>query len=103
MEKLPKAVSEAKDAGNEILELTGEDKTYYFTQPGKKDMERFLGTAAKGKLAMAAQNLVMEKALCPSAEELKLEFEAMPGRMVALNNALQTAIGLNEEFGVKKL
>jgi hypothetical protein len=103
MEKLPKVVIEAKEAGKEILELSGEEKIYYFEKPGKKDMERFLASAAKGKLAMAAQNLVMEKALVPSAEELKAEFEAMPGRMVALNNALQTAIGLNEEFGVKKL
>lgn len=103
MEKLPKAVIDAKNAGKEILELTGDEQVYYFEKPGKKDLERFLGTAAKGKLAMAAQNLVIEKALAPSAEELKSEFEQFPGRMVALNNALQTVLGLNEEFSVKKL
>lgn len=103
MNKLPQAVVEAQKAGKEILELTGDDRVYYFEKPGKKDMERFLGTAAKGKIAQAAQNLVVEKALSPSGLELQAEFDQQPGRMVALNNALQTAIGLNEEFTAKKL
>lgn len=103
MSKLPQAVIDAQKAGKEILELTGEEKTYYFIKPGKKDMERFIATAAKGKIAQAAQNLVLEMAIAPTGEELKVEFEQTPGRMVALNNALQTAIGLNEDFATKKL
>jgi len=66
-------------------------------------MGRYLSAAAKGKLASAVQNLVYDLAVHPGSEELKRKFGEKPGLVVALNNALQNAVGLNEEFEVKKL
>lgn len=102
--ELPQAVIDAKTAGKTVLVLTGDDdKPYYFTKPGKRDIERFIGTAVKGKAALAAKNLVLEMAISPSSTDLAAEYEESPGRMVALNNALQAAVGMNEEFTAKKL
>lgn len=101
---LPAAVTEAQTAGKAVLELTGDDdRKYYFLKPGKKDIERFIATATKGKAALAAKNLVLEMALSPNADEIGREYEENPGRMVALNNALQAAVGMNEDFVTKKL
>ncbi len=101
---LPKAVTEAQAAGKIILELTGDDdQKYYFEKPGSKDIERFIATATKGKATQAVKQLVTEKAISPSGEELALEFKEKPGRMVALNTALQGAVGMNEDYAAKKL
>ncbi|OHD25780.1 MAG: hypothetical protein A2Y38_21415 [Spirochaetes bacterium GWB1_59_5] len=101
---LPKAVTEAQTAGKTILELTGDDdQKYYFEKPGSKDIERFIATATKGKATQAVRNLVIEKAISPTGEELANEFKENPGRMVALNSALQAAVGMNEDFTAKKL
>ncbi|HOS77608.1 MAG TPA: hypothetical protein PLL15_06155 [Syntrophales bacterium] len=103
-QELPKVVVEAQAAGKTILVLTGDDgRTYYFLKPGGKDIERFIATAVKGRAALAARNLVLEMALSPNSAEVAKEFEETPGRMVALNNALQAAVGMNEEFNAKKL
>ncbi|MBI4621039.1 MAG: hypothetical protein HY739_12910 [Desulfobacterales bacterium] len=100
---LPKEVVDAKKQGA-VLELTGEDgEVYYFRPPGKGDMDRYLSAAAKGKLASAVRNLVYDLAVHPNHEALKRKFDEKPGLMVALSNALQNAVGLNEEFEVKKL
>lgn len=101
---LPQAVLDAQKAGKTILELTGEDdQKYYFEKPDSKDIERFIATATKGKPVQAVKNLVQEKALHPSREELATEFKENPGRMVALNTGLQASVGMNEDFSVKKL
>lgn len=101
---LPEAVQAAIDAGKTVLMLTGEnDEAYYFEKPGQPDMNRFLATSGKGKLAQALKNLVFDKVIYPPADELQRQFRDKPGRIVALNNALQTEIGLNEDYGVKKL
>jgi hypothetical protein len=101
---LPQAVTDAQAAGKTILELTGDDdQKYYFEKPGSKDIERFIATATKGKATQAVRNLVIEKAIHPSGEELASEFRENPGRMVALNSALQAAVGMNEDFTAKKL
>lgn len=101
---LPAAVEAAKTAGKTILELTGDDdQKYYFEKPNSKDIERFIATATKGKAAMACKNLVIEKAIHPSGDELSAEFKENPGRMVALNSALQASVGMNEDFATKKL
>lgn len=101
---LPDAVQKALADGENVLILTGEnDEEYYFKRPKTMDINRFLGTSSKGKLAAAVRNLVFEQALFPSAEALRAEFRQKPGRVVALNNALQTEIGLNEDYSVKKL
>lgn len=103
-EKLPQEVQQAKEKGDEVLQLTGEDeRCYFFKKPGRKDMDRYLSMAAKGKVSAAVQNLVAELAIKPTAEELRKEFVDSPGRMVALSNALQQAVGLNEDFTAKKL
>jgi hypothetical protein len=101
---LPAAVTAAQTAGKTVLELTGdnEDK-YYFVKPGAKDIERFIATATKGKATQAVRNLVIEMALAPTGEELATEFKENPGRMVALNSALQASVGMNEDFTAKKL
>ena len=100
----PEAVRAALAAGKTVLELTGEnDEAYYFEKPGQQDMNRFLATSGKGKLAQAVKNLVFDKAIYPAADELQRQFRDKPGRIVALNNALQTEIGLNEDYAVKKL
>ena len=102
--QMPDAVKKAIEAGDEVLLLTGEnDEEYYFKRPKTMDINRFLGTSSKGKLAAAVRNLVFEQAISPSADELRIEFRTKPGRVVALNNALQTEIGLNEDYAVKKL
>ncbi len=101
--ELPKKVLDAKEKGD-VLALTGEDENkYYFKKPTKQDINRYLATAAKGKVATAVNNLVSELAVYPNAAELKDQLADKPGKMVALNNALQNAIGMNEEFEVKKL
>lgn len=101
---LPQAVQDAQKAGRVILELTGEDEQkYYFERPGAKDIERFIATATKGKAVLAVKNLVTEKAIHPSGDELIVEFRDNPGRMVALNSALQASVGMNEDFTAKKL
>jgi hypothetical protein len=101
---LPQAVIDAQKADKKVLELTGEDdRKYYFLKPNKTDMTRFIASTSKGKIVQAVNNLIMEKALAPSAAELEKEFEDYPGRMVALNNELQAAIGMNEDFTTKKL
>lgn len=101
---LPDAVRAALERGETVLVLTGEDdREYYFKKPKQVDMNRFLGTSSKGKLAVAVKNLIYEVAIYPDASDLKLEFRDKPGRMIALNNALQAEIGLNEDFAVKKL
>jgi hypothetical protein len=101
---LPKEVQDAKAKGIAVLELMGEDDTvYYFGQPGREDMNRYIATAAKGKPAQAVRNLVIEKAIFPTGADLAREFEEKPGRMVALNSALQGAVGMNEDFTTKKL
>ncbi len=100
---LPREVIEAKENG-QVLELTAENgDVYYFKVPGKQDMNRYLATAARGKVATAVSSLVADLALYPDTAELKSRFAAKPGLMVALNNALQNAVGINEEFDVKKL
>lgn len=100
---LPPEVLEAQKAGT-VLELTADNgETYYFKSPGKADINRYLSQAAKGKLAGAVQTLVVDLAVYPTREELKRRFDEKPGLVVALNNALQTAVGINEEFDVKKL
>ena len=101
---IPETVKEAIEKGDTVLILTGEnDEEYYFKKPKQVDMNRFLGTSSKGKLAVAVKNLVYDMAIDPSANDLKREFKDKPGRVVALNNALQAEIGLNEDFAVKKL
>lgn len=103
MAKQPQTVDDAIKQGKKILELTGEDgKKYYFVKPGKIDMQRFIGTSTKGKVFQAVNDLLFEKAISPSADQLSAEFEEFPGRMVALNNELQSAIGMNENFTTKK-
>ena len=102
-ENLPKEVLDAQKNGP-VLVLTGEDDSvYFFKKPAKPDMNRYLASAAKGKLAAAVQNLVYDLAVYPDRDELKRKFDKKPGLIVALNNALQNAVGLNEEFDVKKL
>lgn len=101
---VPEAVKAEIKKGTAVLSLTGEnEEQYYFKKPGQVDMNRFLATSSKGKLAVAVRNLVYELAIHPSAEALKREFVGKPGRVIALNNALQTEIGLNEDYTVKKL
>ncbi len=101
---LPKEVTDAQDNGDTVLLLTGEnDEKYYFKKPKPMHLNRFLATSGKGKIAAAVKNLIFELAVKPTESELKTEFKDKPGRMVALNNALQTEIGLNEDFTVKKL
>lgn len=101
--KLPAAVVEAQGKCQQILELNLDEKFYYFRKPGSPEMSRFMTTAAKGKIPLAVQGLVAELAIAPTAEELAAEFKEMPGRVVALSNALQGAVGLNEDYAVKKL
>ncbi|MDD5106042.1 MAG: hypothetical protein PHC49_10545 [Desulfuromonadaceae bacterium] len=101
---LPKSVIDAQSKGITVLELTGDnEEKYYFQKPGTADINRFIATATKGKAAQAARNLVIEMAIAPTSEELSAEFQAQPGRMVALNSALQGAVGMNEDFATKKL
>jgi hypothetical protein len=101
---LPQAVQEAKAAGKTVLMLTGEDdRQLFFEKPGAKDIERFISTANKGKATQAVKNLVLEMAIHPPCDELAAEFRENPGRMVALNSALQASVGMNEDFVVKKL
>jgi hypothetical protein len=101
---LPKEVTEAQSKGVAVLVLEGEDgKLYYFGQPGREDMNRYIATAAKGKPAQAVRNLVIDKAIYPIGADLAKEFDEKPGRMVALNSALQGSVGMNEEFTAKKL
>ena len=101
---LPKAVTEAQAKGMTVLELTGDnDEKCYFQKPGTADINRFIATATKGKAAQAARNLVIEMAISPTGEEWSNEFKENPGRMVAINNALQGAVGMNEDFATKKL
>jgi hypothetical protein len=104
MNALPAEVKEVKDKGATVLELTGEnDEVYYLKKPTTMDMERYLATTAKGKLAKAVKNLVYDMAIKPTTSELKAQFKDKPGLMVALNNELQRAVGMNEDFSVKKL
>jgi len=101
---MPPVVKEAMEKGVSVLELTGEDdRFYYFKKPGREDMNRYIATAAKGKPAQAVRNLVVELAIHPSGSDLAKEFEEKPGKMVALNSALQAEVGMNEEFASKKL
>ncbi len=101
---LPQPVIDAQTAGKTILELTGEnEEKYYFEKPGRADIDRFISTATKGKATQAVKNLVVEKAVYPTGEALLIEFKDNPGRMVALNSALQAAVGMNEDFTTKKL
>ncbi len=101
---IPDTVRVEMEKGTTVLILTGEnEEQYYFKKPGQADMNRFLGTSSKGKLAVAVRNLVYDMAIHPSTEDLKRQFRGKPGRVVALNNALQTEIGLNEDYTVKKL
>lgn len=103
-ETLPQEVLDARKAGKAVLELTGEDdRKYYFEKPGKADIEKFVATATKGKPVQAVKNLVMEKAIHPTGDDLKAEFQEQPGRMVPLSSALQAAVGMNEDFTTKKL
>ncbi|MCP3922993.1 MAG: hypothetical protein GY714_10445 [Desulfobacterales bacterium] len=100
----PEEVQKEIDKGTEILKLTGEeDDIYYFKKPKTVDINRYLGTVAKGKLANAEKNLIYELALKPTTTEIQAEFKKMPGRLVALGNSLKTAVGINEDFSVKKL
>jgi hypothetical protein len=100
---LPEAVTEAQAKGK-VLELTGEDGAkYYFKEPGRAVIDRYLGSAAKGKITTGLRNLVFDLAVFPDAAELTDRFEQKPGLVVALSNALQNAVGLNEEFAAKKL
>ncbi|MCG8643343.1 MAG: hypothetical protein MI862_26690 [Desulfobacterales bacterium] len=104
MPDLPKDVQEAIKNGDTVLQLTGEnDEQYFFKKPKPVDMNRFLATSQKGKVAAAVKNLIYDLAIHPSPSDLKSEFRDKPGRMVALNNALQTEVGLNEDYAVKKL
>ena len=101
---LPNGVEEAQGKGYTVLVLTSEDdKEYYFKRPKQVDINRFLGTSSKGKLAVAVKNLVYDMAIHPPSDELKAELKDKPGLVVAWNNALQAEVGLNEDFTVKKL
>jgi len=101
---LPQEVQEAKSKGVQVIQLEGENgEFYYFGRPGREDMNKYIATAAKGKPAQAVRNLVIEKAILPTGPDLAKEFDENPGRMVALNSALQGSVGMNEEFTAKKL
>lgn len=101
--ELPQAVIDAQTKGD-VLELTGDDdKIYYFKKPRKQDLNRYLAMTMKKKLSLATQNLVFDTAIHPNKSELESMFEEQPGRMVALCQALTEAVGLTEDFGVKKL
>lgn len=100
---LPASVIEAKKAGK-VIELTGEDGSkYYFKEPTRTVLDRYLAAAAKGKITSGLRNLVFDLAVEPDSAGLETRFNEKPGMLVAISNALQNAIGLNEEFGVKKL
>jgi hypothetical protein len=102
--ELPLEVTTAKQSGSTVLELTGEDgRSFFFKKPGKGDLDRYLAMVMKKKLAQASQNLVFDLALSPSKDELDGMIKENPGMQVALSSALQSAVGLNEEFAVKKL
>ncbi len=101
---LPQKVQELTDKGIVVLELLGEDgQKYYFRKPGRQDLNRYLAGVQKQKLARATTDLVYDILVHPSREELERMFDDKPARMLALNNAIQTEIGLNEDFDVKKL
>jgi len=101
---LPAAVTEAQKTGRPVLELNGDNgEKYYFYRPGAKDIERFVATATKGKALQAVRNLVTELAIHPTGSDLAAEFQENPGRLVALNSALQASVGMNEDFTAKKL
>jgi hypothetical protein len=103
-EKLPQLVQDAKASGKNILQLTCEDdRILYFQKPTPKAIERYIATATKGKPAQAVKNLVTELAIHPTGEELAKEFEDNPGKMVAINSALQASVGMNEDYTAKKL
>jgi len=103
-EKLPQSVIDAQTAQKTVLVLTGDnEEKYYFQKPGSKDIERYIATATKGKPVQAVRNLVVELAIHPIGVELAKEFVENPGRMVALNSALQASVGMNEDFTAKKL
>ena len=101
---LHQLVVDAQTAGKNILVLTGEDdRIYYMQKPTPIAIERYIATATKGKPVQAVKNLVAEMAVHPTAEELVKEFKEQPGKMVALNSALQASVGMNEDFVTKKL
>ncbi len=102
MGKLPQQVVDTQAKG-QVLELTGDDQTYYFKKPGQADLDRYLALIVKKKLSLATKNLVFDLAVHPDKETLAAQFDEKPGRMVALAQALQEAVGLTEEFAVKKL
>ncbi len=100
---LPEAVIEAQKNGD-VLELTGDDgQPLYFKKANKADLNRYLGLTMKKKLSQATQNLVFDTAIYPDKAALEKMFEEQPGRMVALCQGLTEAIGLSEDFAVKKL
>lgn len=102
--ELPPEVIAAQAAGSKVLELTGEEgKSFFFKKPGRPDLDRYLGMVMKKKLAQASQNLVFDLAISPSKDDLDGMIKENPGMLVALSSALQSAVGLNEEFAVKKL
>lgn len=104
MKELPQEVTDVKAAGSTVLELQGDDdRVFYFKKPGKSDLDRYLALVMKKKLAQASQNLVIDLAVYPNKDELTQQMNDRPGLMVALSNALQSAVGLNEEFSIKKL
>lgn len=100
---LPEAVIKAQETGK-VLELTGEDgAVYYFRFPSRNDIDRYLASAAKGKITAGLRNLVLGLTVTPDSGALSNLFEQKPGLVVALSNSLQNAVGLNEEFTSKKL
>lgn len=101
---LPPAVVAAQAAGATVLVLTGEDdREYYFKKPGKGDLDRYLAMVMKKKLAQASQNLVIDLAIEPGKDDYPAMMKERPGLFVAISNALQSEVGLNEDFSVKKL
>lgn len=101
---LPPEVIAAQQAGSKVLMLTGEDdREYFFKKPGKGDLDRYLAMVMKKKLALASQNLVIDLAISPVKDDYPAMMKERPGLFVAISNALQSEVGLNEEFSVKKL
>ena len=103
--QLPGAVQKAKDKGIAIIVLTDSDteEEFYFKKPARPDMSRFMAKAARQKVAQAVDELVTTTILSPSTEELRLLTKEQPGLMYTLNNALQSELGINRDFTVKKL
>lgn len=105
-ENLPEEVKKAKENGDKILVLSGENgEKLYFKKPtaiyGDMVFDRL--TTNTGSKSSLMREIVLGLVIFPTKLELKKQFDTQPFLHVAISNKIFEGTGMNKDFLVEEL